>query len=719
MSWSNVLLIFRREVRDQLRDRRTIFMIFLLPVILYPSLGMGLLKLTEAFEDRPRTVVIIGADSLPESPPFPPLLNADQTGFHPDLFDSPREAAQLHVLRVPADSPWASAEVRRERLRDHVADVAVLVPPDIKERLESLRSDAIPIAYYSAGDKSQNTYLRVDRLLSRWSKAIGDERLAKEEKPADFAEPVKTEAQDVAKVEESGATTWARLFPFLLVIMALTGAFYPAIDLCAGEKERGTMETLLISPATRTEIVLGKFFTVMLASILSALLNIVSMGLTGYKFAGVLNVSRSAARAAAPMIQPPSLGSAFWMILLLIPLSAFFSALCVSLAVLARSMKEGQYYITPLYLTALPLIFITLVPGTELNLFYSLVPITGVALLLRSLMLGEYAIALRYFLPVLLPTIFYGFLALRWAVDQFNRESVLFREAERFNLRYWLLHLWRDRGPRPTAGEALVCFVAMLVAAWFAAQFLPTTPTGIVLGQLIYVALPTIGLSVLLTSDPLGTLRIRPPAPKYLAVAVALVLALNPLQMELRLWVEALFPISGVLQDALKGMMAGFPDLTTAVLVLALMPAICEELAFRGFILSGMESEHRTRSAIWISALLFGFLHVLISLFNQIFNATLIGLVLGLIAVRSRSLLPGVVFHFLNNAMAIVLATFAANEANRWLATWIYRDIDRVIYHYHWLALGAVVSALLLAWLVRDRPGAGTKPADISLEPLG
>ncbi len=63
--------------------------------------------------------------------------------------------------------------------------------------------------------------------------------------------------------------------------MALTGAFYPAVDLCAGEKERGTMETLLISPAKRSEIVLGKFFTVMLASILTAVLNLVSMGLTG------------------------------------------------------------------------------------------------------------------------------------------------------------------------------------------------------------------------------------------------------------------------------------------------------------------------------------------------------------------------------------------------------------------------------------------------------
>src|SRR5436309_15786011 len=102
------------------------------------------------------------------------------------------------------------------------------------------------------------------------------------------------------------------------------------------------------------------------------------------------------------------MASAGSMILLQIPLATFFSALCLALAVLARSMKEGQYYMTPLYLVCLPLIFLTLAPGIELSLFYSLVPITGVSLLLRALILGEYNVAWRVFLPVLVPTIVYG-----------------------------------------------------------------------------------------------------------------------------------------------------------------------------------------------------------------------------------------------------------------------------------------------------------------------
>src|SRR5206468_5173560 len=122
---------------------------------------------------------------------------------------------------------------------------------------------------------------------------------------------------DVATQEEAGGSLWARLFPFLLVMMSLTGAFYPAVDLCAGEKERGTMETLLISPASRAEIVVGKFLTVVLASMATALLNLASMGLTGIQLATqVGSMAGDGHRRVSAVISPPTLSAAFWMLLL-------------------------------------------------------------------------------------------------------------------------------------------------------------------------------------------------------------------------------------------------------------------------------------------------------------------------------------------------------------------------------------------------------------------
>src|SRR5262249_2429268 len=199
----------------------------------------------------------------------------------------------------------------------------------------------------------------------------------------------------------------------------------------------------------------------------------------------------------------------------LIPLAAFFAAICVALAVLARSMKEGQYYMTPLYLISMPLIFLSLAPEIELDLFYSLVPITGVALLLRALILGSYDVAFRYFLPVLLPMLVYAAVALRWAIDQFQREDVRFREPERFRLSIWVRHLYRDREPTPTGGQALLCFALILTSSWFLMLYLAGTDAASSLGAVatgqLFILIPPVLMSLLLTSSPARTLRLSWP----------------------------------------------------------------------------------------------------------------------------------------------------------------------------------------------------------------
>ena len=243
----------------------------------------------------------------------------------------------------------------------------MVIPADLPEQFRTRTTSQIPIHYKSVDEPSQITYLRLREVLDAGRRDRGRAAGSRTSCPRATPSRSRSRARTWPPTQELGGNVWSRLFPFLLVMMSLTGAFYPAVDLCAGEKERGTMETLLISPATRAEIVLGKFLTVMLASMMTALLNLVSMGLTGHPAgAGQASVEWPRRRAGTPLPRRSRrrrLQSAFWMILLLIPLSAFFSAICLALAVLARSMKEGQYYMTPLYLVCLPLIFLTLVPG--------------------------------------------------------------------------------------------------------------------------------------------------------------------------------------------------------------------------------------------------------------------------------------------------------------------------------------------------------------------
>ena len=698
--WAIVATIFGREVRDQLRDRRTLFMIFVLPILLYPILGISVVSLTSAFERKPRTIVVVGADRLPASPA---LLNGPRDGFDPETLAVPEEGRLLRVQAEPAGTRWAEPAYRREALRSYLADAVLIIPPDLNEQLGRGGRPSLAIVANTADEQSRATARAVREVVDNWTRAIVAGRLKADNKSSTYAEPVEVVAEDVATVAEAGGTVWARVFPFLLVMMALTGAFYPAVDLCAGEKERGTMETLLLSPASREEVVLGKFLTVMVASMGTALLNLLSMGLTGWQLAGQL-AAQSSVGGGRPMLVAPSLASAGWMVLLLVPLAAFFSAVCLALAVLARSMKEGQYYMTPLYMVALPLIFATLAPGIKLDLFTSLVPITGVSLLLRALMQGDYASARRFALPVLVPLMVYAAIALRWAVDQFRRESVLFREAERFDLRGWLVHLVRDRRPTPSAGAALACFAYMLTSAWFLSSVLGASIGGLVGSQVGFILGPPVLLTLLLTSSPRRTLGLRLAGGRYLALAAGLALAMNPLVGELRVVVESLFPAPEGIRSQLEKILGPLTqNLGLGLLVLALVPAVCEELAFRGFILSGLRSEYGTRTSILLSAFLFGFLHVLLSLFQQLFNATLLGVVLGCLAVQSGSVLPGIVFHAINNGLALLMSRVIGG-GNSGLARALYRDIPRGLYHGHWVVLGGACTASLLYLLAREKP---------------
>jgi sodium transport system permease protein len=346
---------------------------------------------------------------------------------------------------------------------------------------------------------------------------------------------------------------------------------------------------------------------------------------------------------------------------------------------------------------------LTMVPEIKLNLFYSMVPITGVALLLRALIMGDYRTGAQFFLPVMVPTLVYAWFALRWAVDQFQREDVLFREAERFSLGTWMKHLVRDRQRAPTSAQAVLCFALILSASWFLMEYMTFQGIGaslaaVAAGQFL-IMFPPLIMAVMLTTSPHLTLRLTWPPVRYFVLAIALALAVNPLVSELGHLVESWFPISSVVQEALGRLITESPSLAAAVGVFALLPAICEEVAFRGFILSGLEHQRRKRSAVLLSALMFGFLHMLLSLYQQLFNATLLGIVLGLLAVRCGSLLPGILFHFLNNAIAITQTQRNRGLQSAGVASWIYRNPELGLYHEAWLGLSLLASALLFLYL--------------------
>ena len=255
-------------------------------------------------------------------------------------------------------------------------------------------------------------------------------------------------------------------------------------------------------------------------------------------------------------------------------------------------------------------------------------------------------------------------LAIRWAVEQFNRESVLFRESERLDVRLWLKHLRRDRGMTPTAAQALFCGVLILVIQFFLGIAMRPPESFadfrdlVFVTQLVVVVMPSLLMTSVLTRSPKQTLLLRKPAWWTLPAAVCLAASLHPAVNSLRVIVEQLYPMSAGMKDRqqqLGSALGDAPNIWLVVLLVALVPAICEELAFRGFILSGLRHLGHKWWAIVLSSLMFGVTHTML---HQSLVTSVVGAVIGFVAVQTGSLFPGMLFHFTHNALAVIAGQF-------------------------------------------------------------
>lgn len=734
MNWSNVKVVFLREVRDQLRDRRTLFMIAVLPVVLYPLLGMSMFQVTQFVREQTTKILVAGVDHLPPSPPLfedghvaerwfqAPPSNLDIVADDEQGNPHQGRPTNSHVLAVdflPSDKLLEDDAKQREAWRAALDagqyDAILYFPADFAEKLRALQEtvhgdrardvESIPIVrvprpevYFStASEKSQVTLNRLERILARWSVEIGHENLTAGHIPENAAAPFGLISRDLADKGHRDAALWSKILPFLLLIWALTGAFYPAVDVCAGEKERGTLETLLSSPAERVEIVWGKLLTVMLFSMVTSTLNLLSMGVTG-----------TALLSQLPRFGPPPPLAPVWLLIALVPVSALFSALCMALASFARSTKEGQYYLMPLVLVTLPLVMLPMSPGVELNLGNSLIPVTGVVLLLRAMLEGNYSQALVYGPPVIMATLACCLLAIRWAVEQFNSESVLFRESERLDVRLWFRQLLHDREDTPTVAGAVFCGVLILLIRFFMGFALPQPQNFTELAkltlitQLVVVATPALLMTIMLSRSPRQTLLLRMPAITTIPAAVLLALAVYPIAGWLTVIVQQLYPLNPYLKDALSGLLSDRPEMWKMLLVIAVTPAICEELAFRGFVLSGLRHLGRKWRAIVITSLFFGITH---AVFQQSIVAFLLGLVIGYIAVQTGSLLPGMLYHVTHNSLMVLTLAVTSESLEKYpLLGYLMRkapDGEGFIANGYTVVVAGLVAVVLLNWFRR------------------
>ena len=407
MNWNHIVTVYLKELKDSLRDRRTLISMIVIPTLIIPVLifGVGTVmsKVMKQAQNEATSVIIINGAGAPG---IVAALKAD---------------GKFRVVAPEGDY--------KQLISDKKVRVALELPADFEASLKAGEPKTVMIYHYEGELKSGMGAGEIERFFRAWREKTVEARLADRGLPASLVKPFEIKRQNVAPPEKVGGNAFGGFIPYFIIILCFTGAMYPAMDLTAGEKERGTMETLLCSPVSRLNIVLGKFLMVVTASVTTIFLSILSMGASAaigiMSFGGGAGPAAAGAKAAGnaiPTIDPLGL---FGVVAMVAPVAVFFAALLLAISLFAKSYKEAQSYVSPLIIVIIMPAMLATLPGIELSTKTALIPILNLSLVCKEMLSGVWH--WNYIALIFGSSSLYAAVALGFAVKMFNREDVMFR----------------------------------------------------------------------------------------------------------------------------------------------------------------------------------------------------------------------------------------------------------------------------------------------------
>ncbi len=623
------LTIYLKELLDTLRDKRTIIAMIGVPVVLYPVLFIVASQ-----------VAIIQQSKIEEAVSKVALLPSESALATEWIKSLPR--VELATPDDPA-AALAAGEI----------DAIVHVPETLEADLAENRSAAVKVSFDQTEGSSREAADRIEAALTETSRVLLNQRLAAEGLPETFARPVAVERENVAPPKKATGAIIGSVLPLLMVVMLGVGAFYPAIDLTAGEKERGTFETLLSTPASKLEIVTGKFLAVFTLSVLTGLLNLASMTATlAFQFSQMVGQLRGSGELGTVdfvRIAPEAIAA---IVLVLIPLGFFISAVMLTIALFARSFKDAQNLVTPFFLAIIMPAMIGVVPDVDLSRATQFIPIANVALLFRDLLKGTATLDMVF--VVFLCTAVYALLALVVAAWMFQREEVILSEEKGIPLTFK-----RDAfAPRsvPTPGLALGLFGVVMLLIFYAGSYAQTRNIhiGLAITQYALILAPVVGVLWFARIDLRSALNLRAPHPVGALGTVVFAIGWVVVSLQLAMWQSRILPLPegfAVIEQMLYG--GDEPvSIWLLFLVIAVSPAICEEVLFRGALLSSMRDRIPAWAVILAVGVLFGMFHLSI---HRFVPTALSGIMLTYLAYRTGSIFPAMIAHFIVNGTLLLI----------------------------------------------------------------
>ncbi len=393
-----IAVIFKKEFKDILRDRRTIMMMVVMPILLiyvFINLSITLSRSqTRKAEEKTLKVALFKKENVET---FRTILGKQEN----------------IIITETLDADNITGLIQEEKL-----DFAIVFEADFDQKVKERKSGNVDL-YFKATSENNIAKRRIINSLKEYKQELLTVRLEALSLEHSFVEPLKINEKDLSTQKEKVGEFIGGLLPYFFIIFCFLGAMYPAIDLGAGEKERATIETLLTSPASRMQIVLGKFFVITCTGIISALISVLALYLAIQQAKGL---PEGALQGILRIVEFKSISLLFS---LLVPVCVFFAAVLLSISIFARSFKEAQSIMTPMNFLVVVPVFIGLFPGIKLNTTTALIPVLNVSLATKEIISGTIKTGLL--LETYVSLFVLAALSLVFCAQWFKREEVIFR----------------------------------------------------------------------------------------------------------------------------------------------------------------------------------------------------------------------------------------------------------------------------------------------------
>lgn len=624
MNMRRIGALLKRELKDILRDKKTLFTMVIIPILLYPLLIIGMSVLLSA------------------------IMNSQAEKTYLVAFDTD-EAVEKEFETIFKDN---KEDIGYEI---EIADVSnyeeALDAEEIDVFVRETGEGVYALNYLSAKDKSTTAVSALDSAFNIYRENLREEKI--EDAGLDvetLLNPISFQKDDLSSTEESVGNLLGSMMPFFIIVSILLGAIYPAIDVTAGEKERGTLETLLTLPVTNFEMIMSKFLAVSVIACISAMLNVFSMG-----GAMVFLVSSSISSMADMNITihyETFIPGILFTLIVMMFFALLVTAVCMCTCVFAKSFKEANNYATPVMLVFMFGSYVTMIPDMELTAQTAAIPIVNVALMVEGLFQFSYNYGL--FAIVLFSNVAYSLLAIMILGKIYNSEAVLFSEGLS-SIKLVSKRSDIKEKQMPGFGDVILILCIVLLLIFYVGSYaqIKWGFGGVAVQQGIILLCPLV-YAWYMKADAKKLFSLNPIKPLQLLGSLLMGIGAFVGALIIGALLMPIFPDSAEGLTQLDNMLTGAPTYLL-ILVAALMPAIGEELLFRGFVMGTLKNKCKPVTAVLITTLIFAAYHMSLI---KMFTIGIVGLGLTLAAYKTGSIAASMCVHFMNNLLSVLISKY-------------------------------------------------------------